>query len=86
MISKLSVILQKISMLISVVGYMACVLPQEDLKIWSSVFLIIFVGSCIWHVVNTICPHCKRVSGIKPKPFAKDAGKCIHCGETVKYR
>ena len=84
--SKLSVILQKLSMLISVVGYMACILPQKDLVILSYVFLVIFVGSCIWHVINTICPHCHRVSGLKPKPFAHNAGKCIHCGEKVVYK
>lgn len=83
--SKLSVILQKVSMAISVVGYLACVLPQEDIKIWPSVFLVLFIGSCIWHVVNTICPHCGRV-GLKPKPFAPNAGTCLHCNQQVDYK
>lgn len=84
--SKLSVMLQKASMLISVVGYMLCVLVLSDVSAWRIVFLVLFVGSCMWHVINTICPHCKLVNGIKPKPFAKNAGICIHCHKQVDYK
>ena len=86
MISKRSVILQKLSMVIAVGGYMFCILILPDPLLGRSVFLAMFVGSCIWHVLNTICPHCKRVNGLKPKPFAQNAGICIHCHKQVDYK
>lgn len=84
--SKLSVILQKTSMVVAVSGYMFCILILPDPLLWRSAFLVMFVGSCIWHVINTICPHCRCVNGLKPKPFAPNAGTCIHCQQQVDYK
>ena len=86
MISKLSVIIQKICILVSGIGCLVCIfaLPAKDP--WRIGFLVALILSSVWHVANTKCPHCGRFGGLKPKPFEPDAGNCIHCGETVEYR
>lgn len=86
MISKISVIMQKICMIISGIGCLVCITLLPANSLWRIGFLIALVLSSIWHIINTKCPHCGRFGGLKPKPLAQDAGKCIHCGETVEYR
>ena len=84
--SKLSVILQKASVLLSAIGYLISVVALPSNSVLRIGLLILLSVSCGWHVINTKCPHCGRVGGLKPKPFTKDAGKCIHCGELVEYK
>jgi hypothetical protein len=86
MISKLSVIIQKICILVSGIGCLVCIfaLPANDP--WRIGFLVALILSSVWHVANTKCPHCGRFGGLKPKPFDQDAGVCIHCHEPVKYK
>lgn len=86
MISKLSVIIQKGCILVSGIGCLICIALLPATSPWRIGFLIALVLSSIWHINNTKCPHCGRFGGLRPKPFAQDAGKCIHCGKIVEYR
>lgn len=86
MISKISVIMQKICIFLSGIGGFVSITLLPAGSVWRIVFLIALVASSIWHVKNTKCPHCGRYGGLKPKPFAHDAGKCIHCSEQVSYQ
>lgn len=86
MISKISVILQKVCILISGIGCLICIAFLPSASSWRIGFLIALVVSSVWHVINTKCPHCGRFGGIKPKPFEQDAGVCIHCHEPVQYK
>lgn len=86
MISKLSVMIQKGCMLISCIGCVISILLCDASSPWRIGFMVALVASSVWHIINTKCPHCGRFGGLKPKPFAQDAGKCIHCGEAVEYR
>lgn len=36
-------------------------------------------------VLHWRCPHCHR-NGLRPNPFAKDAGHCKFCGKLVEYK
>ena len=86
MISRISVIIQKICIISSGIGCLICIVLLPATSPWRIGFLITLIASSIWHVVNTKCPHCGRFGGLKPKPSAPDAGNCIHCGKTVEYR
>jgi hypothetical protein len=86
MISKISVIIQKLCIIVSGIGCLVSIALLPASSPWRIGFLIALVLSSIWHILNTKCPHCGRFGGLKPKPFAQDAGKCIHCGEQVEYR
>lgn len=86
MISKISVLIQKICILVSGIGCLICIILLPAGSPWRIGFLIALIGSSVWHVANTKCPHCGRFGGLKPNPFAADAGKCIHCGVVTEYR
>ena len=86
MISKVSVLIQKICILVSGIGCLICIVLLPAGSPWRIGFLIALVVSSIWHVHNTKCPHCGRHGGLKPKPLDPDAGVCIHCHERVSYK
>lgn len=86
MISKASVMMQKICLFVSGAGCLVSFHLSSSHSTWRICFIIAMVVSCVWHVNNTKCPHCGMVGSLKPKPFAKDAGRCIHCEKTVEYR
>ena len=86
MISKISVILQKICIFLSGIVCLVCIALFPASSPWRIGSLIALVVSSIWHVHNTKCPHCGRYGGLKPKPFDQDAGVCIHCHEPVQYK
>lgn len=86
MISKISVIIQKICIFLSGVASFISIALLPASSAWRIGCLIALVASSVWHVNNTKCPHCERYGGLKPSPLAKDAGKCIHCGKLVEYK
>ena len=86
MISRIANIIQKCLMLLCCVACVACLITKSVSFPLQTVLIAVLMITCVWQVFLTRCPHCGRFGGIKPKPFAKDAGKCIHCRETVEYR
>lgn len=86
MISKISVILEKICIFLSGIVCFVCIALLPASSLWRIGSLIALIASSIWHVHNTKCPHCGRHGGLKPNPFEQNAGVCIHCGKTVEYR
>lgn len=86
MISRKANIIQKSLLLLSCIGYLICILATEAGSVPRIIFCIALAVTTVWHITLSRCPHCGRFGGIKPKPFAPDAGKCIHCGELVEYQ
>ena len=86
MISRTANIIQKSLMLVCCIGSIFCLISKSVSFPVQTLLFVVLILTCIWHIFMTRCPHCKRFGGIKPKPFAKDAGRCIHCGELVEYK
>lgn len=86
MINRLALIIQRGLMLISCIGCLICIFTLPANSPWRIGFMVSLILASVWHIYLSKCPHCGRFGGIKAKPFAKDAGKCIHCNELVEYQ
>lgn len=82
-ISRTSIIMTHILYIIGLGCLIAAVLIRPSTTVWVSLFLT-FTLSTIAFISSTRCPHCRRF-GLKPRPFAKNAGYCNYCGKLIGY-
>lgn len=82
-ISRTSIIMTHIVYLIGLCCLIAVLLLRPATTVWV-VLSLIFILSNIAFISSTRCPHCRRF-GLKPRPFAKNAGYCNYCGKLIGY-
>lgn len=82
-ISRTSIIMTHILYIIGL-GCLTAALLIRPATVVCPVLFLIFILSNIALIASTRCPHCRRF-GLKPRPFAKNAGYCNYCGKLIGY-
>lgn len=76
----LSIILRNTGLL----GIILNIFVDYPTILWRIFHICLLIG-IFFDLFCLFCPFCRK-AGVRPNPFAKNAGRCKHCGNLIEYK
>ena len=78
------VIITRILIYAGFIGLMLSFFVDYPTWLWYAFGILMSIGMSA-NLFVCHCPNCREL-GLRPNPFAKNAGKCKRCGVTIEYK
>ena len=82
--NRLFVITTNILIFAGFIGLMLSFFMDYPTGLWQFFGILMSIGMTA-NLFVCHCPNCHEL-GLRPNPFAKNAGKCKRCGITIEYK